>query len=383
MRWREMVAVGPVLLLLHCDDNEILPRMPADASTPSVAPDAGTSDAAAEGGSTAATVLAASPGKDEDPSLVRAADGTFYVAWYSDRNGGDHLYIKSSTNGRDWSPDRALTNGSEHDFYPSLIQAADGTFHLVWWRGEVGDGGKLVGSIWTMHSKDTLIWSVPARLSEETNALAWAPTIAERVPGELVVVWSTDESGQKDLRLRISKNGGVDWQAPTTLVEPAFADDLPFIVARPGGALAMVWQRFDVGVTALEAPFTHASNELVYATSSDGVTWTPPLALTNDPPAAKLPDVIASLYPSNDATGLSVAWTSVRAADDPGRVYTMGIGKAPAVTANLVNLTEQGGYSARIVAAGDDRYLMAFVGSVPAADGGKNLEIFARYFMTK
>src|SRR6185436_2214155 len=45
-----------------------------------------------------------SPTKDEDPSVIRARDGTLFVAWFSDRNGNPDIYITSSNNGADWTP---------------------------------------------------------------------------------------------------------------------------------------------------------------------------------------------------------------------------------------------------------------------------------------
>src|SRR4051794_29006126 len=75
-------------------------------------------------------------GQDEDPSLLRAADGRLRVAWYSDRNGsGDkELFIASSSGGQAWSEPLQLTRSDGDSFYPSLIQDTAGTFHLAFWR---------------------------------------------------------------------------------------------------------------------------------------------------------------------------------------------------------------------------------------------------------
>ena len=46
-----------------------------------------------------------------------------------------------------WGAPRAITDVAEHAFYPSLLQTRDGRFHLAWFAGELGDGGKLLGRI--------------------------------------------------------------------------------------------------------------------------------------------------------------------------------------------------------------------------------------------
>jgi len=328
-----------------------------------------------------AAPLATSAGKDEDPTLIRAADGTFHLMWYSDRDGRDDLYLKSSKDGRTWSADRNVTADDAHDFYPSLIQAKDGRFHLVWWRGDKGATAiGIVGSIWTMSSLDLVTWTKPFALTDAT-AIAWVPTIAERVPGELVVAWSTDASGDKDIWTRASKNGGVDWESPRKITDAAFNDDLPFVVARGDGSLLLAWQRYDASVKTFEAAFGDPSNDLVYATSSDGTTWSTPVAITSDTPASASPDVIVGLFPSKDASGWSAAWATTRApASAQSDILALGLSKAPATASNVVLLTngKERGYSPRLVPVdASGRYLMVWVSN----GGGTNLDIWSRFIV--
>lgn len=377
----------PLAVLAHCGGD--------DGALPTVSADAG--DAAAEGGSVedadaapspdAATLaptepqlLATSPGKDEDPSLVRATGGTFYAAWYSNRDGSDRIWMKSSANGRDWSPDRAVTPASEHHFYPSLIQTKDGRFHLVTWVGSLSDAGAIVGAIRYASSADTITWDAPVLLTD-ASAFAWCPTISERAAGQLVVTWSSDASGDKDIYLRMSNNGGKDWPSPAThRTDTAFNDDIPILATRADGSLLLLWQRFDPSVKTMNAPFEHPSNELVYATSPDGTTWSAPVAVTSDPPATMIPDVISALFPSSDPTGFSVAWSSVRGTSGSGDLSSLGLSKVPASASNVVQLTNVAGadYSPRLVPAGSPGlYMMAWVSDRGArVDGGPNLDIW-------
>ena len=93
---------------------------------------------------------AGSPTKDEDPSVLRARDGTLFVAWFSDRGGNPDIYLTSARDGGAWTaPVRVTTNGGG-DFYPSLFQDEAGTIHLVWFRWTA----PFVGNIWHNSSSD-------------------------------------------------------------------------------------------------------------------------------------------------------------------------------------------------------------------------------------
>jgi hypothetical protein len=50
---------------------------------------------------TAEAVLSVgNPGKDEDPSVLRARDGSIYVAWFSDRTASGDIYITRTERAR-------------------------------------------------------------------------------------------------------------------------------------------------------------------------------------------------------------------------------------------------------------------------------------------
>jgi len=320
----------------------------------------------ADPGPTNAVAIATGPGKDEDPSILRAKDGTFFLAWYSNRDGGDRIWLMTSADGLTWGTPRAITDASEHAFYPGLLQTRDGRFHLSWWAGEVGDGGTLVGRIRYASSDDTQAWSAPVSLTDAAG-LAWGATMTEPSAGEIVMAWSSNASGDKDLYTAISTNGGAAWSVPARRVDAAFNDDLPFITTKADGSLVMTWQRYDASVTDFGAAFGDPSNELVYATSVDGASWSAPIALTNDPDGGHVPDVIASLFPSSDPSGFSVAWSSVRLGSTTGNVYAMGLSTG---LASITQLTTEGGYSGRLVPTGTSgRSILVWV---------KDLDIWSR-----
>ena len=76
---------------------------------------------------------------DDDPALLRLADGSFFLAWYSDASGDAELWSRRSADGEDWDAPELLVEAAGNDFYPSLAQTADGALHLAWQK--IGDEG--------------------------------------------------------------------------------------------------------------------------------------------------------------------------------------------------------------------------------------------------
>lgn len=75
-----------------------------------------------------------SPTKDEDPSVLRARDGSLYIAWFSDRGGRSDIYVSRSVDKATWSSPVRVTSSPFSNFYPNLLQGAAGTLHLVWFE---------------------------------------------------------------------------------------------------------------------------------------------------------------------------------------------------------------------------------------------------------
>src|SRR5262245_5951744 len=59
-----------------------------------------------------------SPTKDEDPSVLRAHDGTMFIAWFSDRGGNPDIYIANISRGTTWSAPTRVTTSQFGDFNP-------------------------------------------------------------------------------------------------------------------------------------------------------------------------------------------------------------------------------------------------------------------------
>src|SRR5262250_2850801 len=120
-------------------------------------------------------------GNDEDPSAVLAQDGRFYVVWASKRSSGVHLFIKSSEDGQSWHNEERITYGRSENYYPSLIQSKNGTFHLAWFQL---DRKQKDMQIWYSRSKDARTWNEPVQITHDIGP-HWAPVIHEDSHGTL------------------------------------------------------------------------------------------------------------------------------------------------------------------------------------------------------
>lgn len=229
-------------------------------------------------------VFFASPGKDEDPSVLRAKDGRMFVAWFSERSGNADIWVTATRNGSEWLTPVRVTTSPDGDFAPSLYQDDAGVFHLVWFRWFA----LFRGSIWYNHSKDGLAWD-PAnevQVTLDPGVDDWVPTITGRPDGSLLVYFvsavrsaASDQTNNMYLARRLPDQ--MRWEPPV-LVEkvssPTAHDHLPS-VARTGDLVSLVWTRSDV---SQPIPWLSPRSELMFASSPDGLSWGEPVNVTQD-----------------------------------------------------------------------------------------------------
>ena len=158
-----------------------------------------------------------SPTKDEDPSVLRARDGSLFVAWFSDRGGNSDIYITRTRDGREWSAPARVTNNAGGDFYPSLLQDDQGTFHLVWFRWTA----PFQGNIWYNSSPDGLTWD---------SAREVQVTRASDTGNQITLIWVRHDRSQpipwadpppkSDLVYATSPDG-LTWTTPRRITNEA------------------------------------------------------------------------------------------------------------------------------------------------------------------
>ena len=288
--------------------------------------------------------------KDEDPSVIRARDGSLFVAWFSDRGGNPDIYITRTRDGREWSAPVRVTTNAGGDFYPSLLQDEQGTFHLVWFRWTA----PFRGNIWYNSSSDGLTWD-PAREVQVTRASDvddWVPSLARAADGTLLVYFVSERrwpsaTPTSDLYVAVKRPQSADWDpvvGVSGVNSPTEGDHLPF-ATRTGDRITLVWVRHDRN-QLLPWADPPPKSDLFYATSPDGLTWTTPQRITNE--AGTVVNLFPELY--QDLQGQwSILWLSTREGS-PG-VFELPLANSDRYPQGIVrNTLVPAGYSHRIVA---------------------------------
>ena len=247
-----------------------------------------------------------SPEENEDPSLLLARDGRFYVVWSSKQRGRVDLFISSSADGRTWSEERRIHDVPAEDYYPALMQSRDGRFHLVWCQLQRKEGRT---DVWYTASKDGRVWDKPRSLTN--RGIDWAPTIYEDNKGVLRVLWSSRRSGSRDIWMTRSIDGGKTWLSPDQVTRSSEEDDFPHALQAPNGEHYLAWTRYRRGSAMLELD-KDKSSDVVLSTSRDAVVWSAPVVSSFGDPDNKFVDILPALFHDTDNGQVFVSWTSGR-----------------------------------------------------------------------
>ena len=316
-----------------------------------------------------AILAAGNPGKDEDPSVLRAHDGSLYVAWFSDRTGTGDIYVTRTEEGAEWSAPVRVTTDLGGDFAPSLIQDSGGEFHLVWFRWTA----PFLGHIWYNRSPDGLTWDpeTEVRVTDEVGVDDWVPTVAEAPDGSLVVYFASarriESDGVTDLYMaRLGPLAGLwgDARRVVGLNSGAEHDHLPN-VARIGDHLGIVWVRYD---TSEALPWLNRKSHVYYATSPDGEVWTTPHAVTTD--TGSVVNLFPGLY-LEAGSRWRVNWLSTRSGDPV--LYDRRVSEGGGASGGAALVEGAGnGYSHRVVWTGSGRVHLGVW--VAGPEGSQDLE---------
>jgi hypothetical protein len=333
-------------------------------------------------------------GQDEDPSILRAADGSLVAAWYSNRNGqqkGGHqdreIFLARTEDGATWTdPPVQITRGEAYAFYPSLAQDQDGDFHLAWWRMLPTPEGCAPADCTGTDNRILIKSSSRADawdLDEETEIAAgpgdWLPSlVADRVSPRRLVYFASpvrDADGNVDLTERVLRiyvviEDGNGWSAPRRLagVNPDESHNTyPHVVQTDGGGFLMTWTRYDAAApNDVLHVIAEPSTQTMVAASEDGITWTEVATLSRAEPAV---DVFPSLYADESGTWRAI-WRSSAGGAPTGTTFERAVG------GDIAERPELEGYTGRMLAtATSDLYWGVWV----AGDEGRQ-KIHHRFF---
>jgi len=288
-------------------------------------------------------------GTDDDPSLIRALDGNFYLVFLSDRSGSKQLWATRSADGRVWSPPQQITNNADENLFPTLLQTTDGVFHLCWGRFSIAGGG--TQHIYYARSTDGLNWNAASQV-QLTSGL-----VGDRVTGmiavgasELRLYFSSATRSlpgkqffNDDILVMRSMDRGLTWQPPTLLTSVSSdneEDRFVSVVQLAPNNFQMVFNR-----QATSNLFDPTSDVFV-ATSTDGLNWNAPVQITSD-----AMDRVHDLWPNFVFAPVAqqwyLSWTST--AYSTGGVVLLPLnGQYPAQAIDLQASKNVGGWSTRV-----------------------------------
>jgi hypothetical protein len=305
---------------------------------------------------------------DEDPSVVLARDGRFYVVWSSKQGARVDLRMSSSADGRVWSEPRRVYDSAAEDYNPSLLQTRDGVFHLAWCQLQRKEGRT---DVWYMRSRDGRQWDKP--ISITNRGVDWAPAIYEDTSGALRILWSSRRTGNREIWATRSLDGGKNWLVADQLTRSSEEDDFPHALQTPSGEHYLMWTRYRRGSAMLELHRDRTS-DIVLATSRDGVSWSEPVVSSFADPDNKYVDILPFVFQDHDKRQVYFSWTSGRTGPR-GDILARSI-SAPSSHVFQLTTGEGSDYSGKIVPTRQPgEYLLVWVSTME----GK-ADIFARRF---
>ena len=303
---------------------------------------------------------------DEDPWLMKALDGNYYIAYFSDSLGTPDVWITKSSDGIHWDPAWvAMETPTENEFYPCMAQAADSSFHMAWMKQETNGSW----NIWYSHSSDAIVWSSPIALTTDVVSINWLPNLLIDYNGTFHITWSSNKTGNMELYSIKSSNGGATWTSPVQIINHPFHDLAPFVLQKYDSSYVMVWQHFHDTLIS----YLSDSTEIFYSTSADGENWSTPSNLTLDPTNAKRVDALPIIYADSPNNDYYISWTSTRHTIYGGTAQlSLSAIENGANGSNSIQIPGIG-YSPRIISTGTaGKFLMIWV-SDPNGDEKRDI----------
>jgi len=220
--------------------------------------------------------LTENTGDSEYPD-VAASGLNFYVVWEDNTKGNDEIFFRKSINGgATWQTAKRLTNNVGGSSCPRIAVWGSNVF-VVWQDDTSGNP-----EIYLRKSTDGgATWQTEMGLTNNTGNSKW-PDIA--VSGSNVyVVWEDDTPGNYEIYFRKSINGGATWQTARRLTNNTGESHAPRISVLSSNVY-VVW-----------CDTTPGNYEVYFRKSTDGgATWQPAKRLSNNTGGSYNPTIAVS-----------------------------------------------------------------------------------------
>jgi len=250
------------------------------------------------GGSTSSsTALTSKPSRVERDVLklvkdFQKVDESSSTDSSSESDDYEIFYKTSHDNGMTWSNDIQLTNNTENDRDPSIVQLSNGTILVAWQWERAGNT-----DIYYKTTLDGAIWSDAKQLTTDTG-LDRSPSVTQAMDGKIWVTWASNRTG--DFEIFYKTYNGSSWTDDTRLTVSTYMDVTPSIYQTVDEIIWIFWSSSDVSPTATADIYYKCS-------SNNGISWSDPVQFTTD----TYEDSWPSVYQTRD-TKIWVVWTSNR-----------------------------------------------------------------------
>jgi hypothetical protein len=134
---------------------------------------------------------------DDFPSLIQDSSGTYRIAWSSDRNGYDNIFVTKSNDPKSsWGSPVELTSENRYEQDPSLIENVDGGFNITWHSSLYGDS-----EIYYMGSDNWNSWTSKEQVTQEEypKSRKFFPSLIQDAQETLWIAWTSYASGNEDI----------------------------------------------------------------------------------------------------------------------------------------------------------------------------------------
>lgn len=190
-----------------------------------------------------------------DPYLLQDRSGRYWLSFGRRNSKRYDIALTYSDNLIDWSTPKLVVTGSEHQFDPSMIQDAQGTY---WMAYNTYDG------IYLMHSVDGNIWSSAQHIVSEY--MACSPSLIQDDVSEYWVAYNRKESGTYiHYNYLVHSSDGINWSSP----QRPFSDQAR-VCSMIQDDESTYWITYDVRENG-NPPF-----DIFISSSPDGSSWKEP-----------------------------------------------------------------------------------------------------------
>jgi len=233
---------------------------------------------------------------DSNPSIAQAGDGKVWVAWHSYRTGNADIFYKvyDSSKVHPWSSEKNLTEDTNADISPSIMQANDGKIWVVWSTNRTGNY-----EIYCKNSSDNgATWSQEQNLTANPKEDECS-SIMQTADGTVWLAWSANRTGNFDIYCKNSSDNGATWSTDKFLNYPTTNDQDPSIAQDVYGNIWFVWVRNVIG--------TETSNIWYKKYDAASNTWGGTTQVTTD--SGDIFNLHPSVMSANDGK-IWVVWDS-------------------------------------------------------------------------